>query len=77
MEKLLKILSEIRPDVNFATEKGLIEEGILDSFDVVSIISALDDEYGVKIRVTELTPENFDSAESIMELVKKLQNQNL
>lgn len=77
MEKLLKILSEIRPDVNFATEKGLIEEGILDSFDVVSIISALDDEYGVKIRVTELTPENFDSAENIMELVKKLQNQNL
>lgn len=74
MEKLLKILKGIRPDVDFANEKTLIEDGILDSFDVVSIISELDDEFGVQIKITELDPENFNSAESIWALVQKLQS---
>lgn len=74
MEKLLKILQGIRPDVNFENEKALIDDGILDSFDVVSIISELDDEFGVQIKITELDPENFNSAESIWALVQKLQN---
>ena len=74
MEKLLKILKGIRPDVDFANEKALIEDGILDSFDVVSIISELDDEFGVQIKITELDPENFNSAESIWALVQKLQS---
>ena len=46
MEQLLAILKNIRPDVDFENEKALIEDGILDSFDVVSIISELDDEFG-------------------------------
>lgn len=74
MEKLLKILKGIRPDVDFENEKALIEDGILDSFDVVSIISELDDEFGVQIKITELDPENFNSAESIWALIQKLQN---
>jgi acyl carrier protein len=72
MERLLEILSEIRPDVDFASETGLIDGGILDSFDIVSIISELDDEYGVAIRITELKPENFNSAEAIFKLVQEL-----
>ena len=72
MEKLLKILKGIRPDVDFANEKALIEDGILDSFDVVSIISELDDEFGVQIKITELDPENFNSAESIWRMVEQL-----
>lgn len=74
MEQLLAILKKIRPDVDFANEKALIEDGILDSFDVVSIISELDDEFGVQIKITELDPENFNSAESIWALVQKLQS---
>ena len=74
MEKLLKILKGIRPDVDFENEKALIDDGILDSFDVVSIISELDDEFGVQIKITELDPENFNSAESIWALIQKLQN---
>ena len=46
MEKLLQLLAEIRPDVDFENETALIDDGILDSFDVVSIISSIDDEYG-------------------------------
>lgn len=73
MEKLLKILKSIRPDVDFENEDALIDEGILDSFDVVSIISELDDEFGVQVKINELDPENFNSVESIWNLVQKLQ----
>lgn len=72
MEKLLKILEGIRPDVDFRNETALIDDGILDSFDVVSIISELDDAYDVQIRITELDPENFNSAESIWNLIQEL-----
>lgn len=72
MEKLLKILKNIRPDVDFKNEKDLIEDGILDSFDIVAIISAIDDEFEVAIRITELKPENFNSADSIMNLIERL-----
>jgi len=72
MEKLLQILQEIRPDVDFENETALIDDGILDSFDVVSIISELDDAFDVQIRITELDPENFNSAESIWNLIQEL-----
>ena len=72
MDKLLEILKEIRPDVDFENETELIDEGILDSFDVVSIISEIDDAFGVQIRINELEPENFNSAEAIWTLIQKL-----
>jgi len=72
MEKLLEILKGIRPDVDFENETSLIDDGILDSFDVVSIISELDNEFDVQVRITELDPENFNSAESIWNLVQEL-----
>ena len=75
MEQLLDILKGIRPDVDFENEKALIDDGILDSFDVVSIISELDDAFGVQVRITELDPENFNSAESIWALVQQLKGE--
>lgn len=72
MEKLIAILQGIRPDVDFRNEKNLIDNGILDSFDVVSIISELNDEYDIAIRVTELNPENFNSAEAIKKMCDDL-----
>lgn len=74
MEKLLQILKTIRPDVDFNNEKALIDDGILDSFDVVSIISELDDEFNIQIKINELDPDNFNSIESIWNLIQKLQN---
>ena len=76
MEKLLKILTEIRPDVEFENEKKLLDDGILDSFDIVSIISELNDAFEIHIRVNHLTSENFNSAEAIMALVISLQQKN-
>lgn len=72
MEKLLEILKGIRPDVDFEHEAALIDDGILDSFDVVSIISELDNTFDVQVRINELDPENFNSAEAIWNLVQQL-----
>ena len=72
MEKLMEILKGIRADVDFDNEKALVDDGILDSFDVVSIISEIDDAFGVQIRIAELDPENFNSAESIWNLIQSL-----
>lgn len=75
MEELLKILSTIRPDIDFEREKELVDDGTLDSMDIVSIISEIDDAFNVQIRITELEPENFNSAEAIWSLVNKLKNE--
>ncbi len=72
MEKLLELLKGVRPDVDFENETSLIDDGLLDSFDVVSIISEIDDVFGVQIRINELDPDNFNSAEAIWELIQKL-----
>lgn len=72
MEQLLELLKGIRPDVDFVNEKNLIDDGILDSFDVTSIISEIDDVFNVQIRITELDPENFNSIDSIWRLIQSL-----
>ena len=74
MEELLELLKGIRPDVDFENEKELIDDGILDSFDVVSIISEIDDKFGVQIRITELDPESFNSADAIWTLIQELKS---
>lgn len=72
MEQLLELLQGIRPDVDFENETALIDDGLLDSFDVVAIISEIDDKFDVQIRINELDPENFNSAEAIWNLIQKL-----
>ena len=74
MEKILEILQRVRPDVDFKNETLLIDDGILDSMDVVSIISELDDEFGVQVRINELIPDNFNSVEAIWNLIQNLKN---
>jgi len=75
--EILDILIETRPDIDFEGETRLIDDGILDSFDLVSIISDLNDSFDIHIRVHDLKPENFNSLEAITSLVdrKKTENQ--
>ena len=75
MEKLLSILKEIRPDVDFTLAQNLIDDGVLDSFDVVSLVSELCDAFEVSISVDDLTPENFNTPEAMLALVERLQNE--
>jgi D-alanine--poly(phosphoribitol) ligase subunit 2 len=74
MEKILEILNDIRPDVDFNEETNLVDGGILDSFDIVSIISELNDAFDIHIRVTDLKTENFNSLAAICKLVVSKQN---
>ena len=73
MESLLKILAEIRPDVDFEDNKELVDSGELDSFDIVTLVGELCDAYDIEIGADEIVPENFNYVEAIMALVTRLQ----
>ena len=75
MEKLVEILDELHPDVDFETEEHLIDNKILDSFDIVTIVAEIDAEYDVAIPAEELIPENFNSAKALYALVEKLMDE--
>lgn len=72
MDKLLNILKEIRPDVDFQNETKLIDDGILDSFDIISIVSEINEQFSVEINVEDLLPENFNSAKAMLELIQSM-----
>ena len=61
MEEVLRVLEEVKPDVDFSVEKSLIDDAILDSFDIISIVNGLNDAFDIEITVAELLPENFNS----------------
>ena len=75
MERLLKILNELRPGVDFNSEVALIDDGILDSFDMVALVTEINDEFDIRIGIENLAPENFNSVSSIMELIERLQEE--
>ena len=72
MEALLNILNELHPEVDFETETSLIDDKVLDSFDIVTIEAEIDAEYDVQIPAVELTPENFNSAQALYALEERL-----
>ena len=72
MEKLLEILSDLHPEVDFETNEGLIDDGILDSLDIVTIVTEIDDKFDVTIPAEEIIPENFNSAKALMALITRL-----
>ncbi len=72
MEKLLQILNSIRSDVDFASETLLIDNGVLDSFDIISLVTELNSEYGINIGVVDLVLENFNNMQAIAALIERL-----
>lgn len=72
MEKIMKILKELRPDVDFSAEKELIDGGILSSFDIITLIEELSDAYDIDIEIDDIVPENLNSAEGIYRLIQRL-----
>jgi acyl carrier protein len=69
--KVLKILSEIRSEFDFSTSSNFIEDGMLDSFDIVTLVTMLDEEFKISIEGTQVIPDNFISVESICSLLSK------
>lgn len=71
MNKIREILKKIRPEFDFETSEDFIEDGYLDSFDLVTLVSELDETYGISIDGLDIIPENFVTVEAIMAMVKK------
>lgn len=68
--KIMEIVTELRPDVDFAVEKKLIDDSILDSFDIVSLVFELNDAFDLSIDVDELVPDNFNSVDAMVSLIE-------
>ncbi|MCR5767483.1 MAG: acyl carrier protein [Lachnospiraceae bacterium] len=75
LERIIEILEEIKSDVDYTMEDQLVDGGILDSFDIVALVSELKSEFDVEIGIEDLTPENFNSVETICNLIERLQGE--
>ena len=73
MDELMEILEELRPDVEFEKEKALIDDHILDSFGVITLVSELEDAFDITIGAKEMVPANFNSVEALFAMVQRLQ----
>ncbi len=71
MDKIYKILEEVRPEFDFRKSDNFIEDGYLDSFDIVTLISEIEEKYNVSIKGLDIVPENFETIESIAKLICK------
>lgn len=74
-EKVLEVLNSIRPDVDFETETALIDDSILESFDVIQIVTTLMDEFNIYIDADDIEPENLNSLDAICALVAQKQSE--
>lgn len=72
MNTLLEILNDLHPDVDFTVEEGLVDDGILDSLDIVTLITEINDKFDISIPAEEIIPENFNSAAALMALIEKI-----
>ena len=75
MDVLLEILSDMHPEVDFETCDSLIDDGILDSFDIVSLISEISENFDVVISAENIIPENFNSAQALYALITRLEEE--
>ncbi len=72
MDKLIAILSGLHPDVDFTKENSLVDDGIIDSLDIVTLVTEISTEFDVVIPPEEIIPENFNCAEALFELIKRI-----
>lgn len=75
MEELLKILNGLHADVDFETQENLIDDMILDSLDIVSLITEINDVFDVVITAKDITPANFNSVKALYALIQKLEDE--
>jgi len=72
MQKLLEILQDVNADVDWAKEEAIIDDGLVDSFDIIALAGELSDQFGVTIELEHLEPENFNSVTAIAKLLQSL-----
>lgn len=69
MERLEKVLKTVREDSDFGSSKDFIEDGLLDSFDIVTLVEEIEEEYDIELNGSDIIPENFKNMESILALI--------
>lgn len=75
MEELMELLTALKPEIDFEVEQELIDEGLLDSFDVITLIAEIEDQFGIEVPAEEIVPENFNSAEGIWKLLEQIREE--
>ena len=75
MEELMEILNNLHPDVDFETEERLVDDKILDSFDIVSLIAEINETFDIAITAKDILPEDFNSAKALYALIQKLEEE--
>lgn len=75
MDELMEILNDLHPDVDFETEERLVDDKILDSFDIVSLIAEINEAFDIAITAKDIIPENFNSARALYALIQKLEEE--
>lgn len=70
-DEIIAILTELRPEFDFTEDVNYIEQGMLDSFDIVSLVDSLDEKYNISISGLDIIPENFSSVEAIISTLEK------
>ena len=76
MDVIIEIIKELHPDVDYETNTSLVDDRIIDSFDIISIVAEIDDRLDVQIPAEEIIPDNFNSAAALAALVKKLEDED-
>ena len=74
MERLLEILEEINPDIDFENCTTLIDDGLLDSFAILEIVTEINDAFDVEVSAPEIIPENFNSAQALWAMIQRLKD---
>lgn len=71
MDEIMKILKEMRPEFDFSASADYVEDGLLDSFDIIGLVSTIEEKFGILIDGLDIVPENFCSAEAIVDLINR------
>lgn len=72
-EDILEILKGVRPDLDFMAQERMIDDDVLDSFDIITIVGEFNEEFDIEIDVEDLEPENFNTVAAMQELIERLQ----
>lgn len=76
MDKLIEILEDIQPDVDYATVENLIDGHILSSLSIISLVAEIEDEFDITIPAVDIIPANFNSAKAMMKMIERLQDED-
>lgn len=74
MKQLLELLKGVKSDIDFEKETDLVDEGLLDSLEIVTIIASIEEKFGIEIDPDDIDPDNFQSAEAMWEMIQKIKS---